>query len=126
MKNIVKSVLILSLFGLFAVPAFTSHSAVQAEQTEFRSVRASHILVDTEEEALELKKRIENGESFEKLAKEYSKCMSREKGGNLGFFKRGQMVKPFEDAAFSLPVGVISDPVKTEYGWHLIKVTSKI
>ena len=68
----------------------------------------------------------ENGESFESLAQEYSKCMSREKGGNLGFFKRGQMVKPFEDAAFSLPVGVVSDPVKTEYGWHLIKVTSKI
>ncbi len=125
MKNLVKSVLILSLFGIFAVPAFNVNP-VQAEQTEFRSVRASHILVDTEEEALELKKRIENGESFEKLAKEYSKCMSREKGGNLGFFKRGQMVKPFEDAAFSLPIGVVSDPVKTEYGWHLIKVTSKI
>lgn len=125
MKNIVKSALALSLLGILAVPAFNLQP-VQAEQTEFRTVRASHILVDTEEEALELKKRIENGESFESLAQEYSKCMSREKGGNLGFFKRGQMVKPFEDAAFSLPVGVVSDPVKTEYGWHLIKVTSKI
>ncbi len=125
MKNIVKSALALSLLGIFAAPAFNLQP-VQAEQTEFRTVRASHILVDTEEEALELKKRIENGESFESLAQEYSKCMSREKGGNLGFFKRGQMVKPFEDAAFSLPVGVVSDPVKTEYGWHLIKVTSKI
>ena len=125
MKNIVKSALALSLLGIFAAPAFNLQP-VQAEQTEFRTVRASHILVDTEEEALELKKRIENGESFESLAQEYSKCMSREKGGNLGFFKRGQMVKPFEDAAFSLPIGVVSDPVKTEYGWHLIKVTSKI
>lgn len=125
MKNIIKSALALSLLGIFAAPAFNLQP-VQAEQTEFRTVRASHILVDTEEEALELKKRIENGESFESLAQEYSKCMSREKGGNLGFFKRGQMVKPFEDAAFSLPVGVVSDPVKTEYGWHLIKVTSKI
>lgn len=125
MKNIIKSALALSLLGIFAAPAFNLQP-VQAEQTEFRTVRASHILVDTEEEALELKKRIENGESFESLAREYSKCMSREKGGNLGFFKRGQMVKPFEDAAFSLPVGVVSDPVKTEYGWHLIKVTSKI
>ena len=125
MKNIVKSALALSLLGIFAAPAFNLQT-VQAEQTEFRTVRASHILVDTEEEALELKKRIENGESFESLAQEYSKCMSREKGGNLGFFKRGQMVKPFEDAAFSVPVGVVSDPVKTEYGWHLIKVTSKI
>ena len=59
MKNLVKSVLILSLFGIFAVPAMNV-TPVQAEQTEFRSVRASHILVDTEEEALELKKRIEN------------------------------------------------------------------
>lgn len=125
MKNLFKSVLVLSLFGIFAVPAINTQP-VQAQQTEFRSVRASHILVETKEEALELKQRIQNGESFEKLAREYSKCMSREKGGNLGFFKRGQMVKPFEDAAFSLPIGVVSDPVQTDYGWHLIKVTSKI
>lgn len=125
MKNLFKSLLVISLFGICVIPSISSNS-VKAEQTEFRSVRASHILVDTQEEALELKQRIQNGESFEKLAKEYSKCMSREKGGNLGFFKRGQMVKPFEDAAFSLPIGVVSDPVQTEYGWHLIKVTSKI
>lgn len=125
MKIIFKSVLLFSLFGLFVVPSFYMQK-VQAEQTEFRSVRASHILVETEEEAISLKKRIENGESFETLAKEHSMCMSKERGGNLGFFKRGQMVKPFEDAAFSLPIGVISDPVKTEYGWHIIKVTSKI
>ena len=85
-------------------------------------VSAGHILVNTYEEAAELKKRIDSGESFEKLAAEYSKCPSAKRGGALGTFGRGQMVKPFENAAFNLDVGQVSDPVKTNFGWHLIKV----
>lgn len=89
------------------------------------SVRASHILVDTKQEAESLKTRIEKGESFETLAQEYSKCPSGRQGGDLGYFERGQMVPEFDQAAFSLPVGQISEPVQTQFGWHLIKVTAQ-
>jgi len=88
-------------------------------------VRASHILVATKEEALELKDKISTPEDFARYAAEYSKCPSGAKGGDLGFFGKGMMVKPFEDAAFSLSVGVVSEPVETQFGWHLILVTDK-
>jgi len=88
-------------------------------------VRASHILVDTEEEALELKEKIKSGEDFARYAAEFSNCPSGSNGGDLGFFSKGMMVKPFEDVAFTIPVGVVSDPVKTQFGWHLVLVTEK-
>ena len=90
-----------------------------------QEVRASHILVNTEEEALELKKKIKTAEDFARYAAECSNCPSGSAGGDLGFFGKGMMVKPFEDAVFLLPVGVVSDPVKTQFGWHLILVTEK-
>ncbi len=89
---------------------------------EAKQVKASHILVDNKALATELKDKIKKGESFEELAKKHSSCPSGKSGGDLGYFKKGQMVKPFEDAAFSLPVGQVSEPVKTQFGWHLIKV----
>jgi len=86
-------------------------------------VRASHILVEDEETAKKLKAEIEKGISFESMAREYSSCPSKAKGGDLGWFGKGQMVKPFEEAAFSTPENKISAPVKTQFGYHLIKVT---
>jgi parvulin-like peptidyl-prolyl isomerase len=86
-------------------------------------VRASHILVKDEGAAKQLKSQIEGGASFEEMAKEHSSCPSKRQGGDLGWFGKGQMVKPFEDAAFSLNEGKVSDPVKTQFGFHLIKVT---
>lgn len=86
-------------------------------------VAAFHILTETQESAQELhKKLIENAsmDTFIELAKTHSKCPSGQNGGNLGLFGRGQMVKPFEDAAFGLPVGHLSEPVQTQFGWHLI------
>jgi len=88
-------------------------------------VRASHILVKTEEEAKILKNNIKNAEDFAAAAQQHSSCPSSANGGDLGFFPRGMMVKPFEDAAFDLEIGKISDPVKTQFGWHLILVTDK-
>lgn len=88
-------------------------------------VRASHILVASEAEAAALVKKLAAGSKFEELARQYSTCPSGKSGGDLGFFGKGQMVKPFEDAAFSLPMGSVSQPVKTEFGYHLIKVTGK-
>jgi peptidyl-prolyl cis-trans isomerase C len=89
------------------------------------TVTASHILVDSKEKADEVKSEIENGKSFEDAAKEYSSCPSNASGGDLGSFSKGQMVPEFEEAAFSLELGVVSEPVKTQFGFHLIKVTSK-
>lgn len=86
-------------------------------------VAAFHILTETQESAAQLHKQLtENAtmDNFVALAKEHSKCPSGQNGGNLGLFNRGQMVKPFEDAAFGMQVGQLSDPVQTQFGWHLI------
>lgn len=88
-------------------------------------IKASHILVKTEGEAIDLVGKIKNGESFEKLAKANSNCPSGRNGGDLGYFGKGQMVREFENAAFALSVGEVSKPVKTQFGWHIIKLTDK-
>ncbi|MBU5426340.1 peptidylprolyl isomerase [Tissierella pigra] len=89
------------------------------------TVVASHILVEEEEKAKEIIKEIENGMSFEDAAKNYSTCPSKAQGGNLGEFGRGQMVPEFEDAAFNMEVDSISEPVKTQFGYHIIKLINK-
>ena len=108
---------IFTLFILLCSTAFT--------YDDVKQVRASHILVKTRNEAIQIKKDIDNGGDFAYYAKTYSLCPSGQNGGDLGYFSRGQMVQTFEDAAFELPVGEVSDPVGTEFGWHLIKVTDK-
>ena len=90
------------------------------------SVNASHILVDSEEKAKEIRAEIVAGNTtFADAAKANSSCPSGAQGGELGEFGRGQMVKEFEDAAFAMEVGELSEPVKTQFGWHLITVTAK-
>jgi peptidyl-prolyl cis-trans isomerase C len=87
------------------------------------SVQASHILVQTEEEAAKIKAEIDGGLSFEEAATANSSCPSKERGGDLGFFSQGQMVPEFEEVAFAATVGDVSAPVKTQFGFHLIKIT---
>lgn len=89
------------------------------------SVQASHILVDTEDEAKEIAEKINAGLEFEAAAGQHSKCPSKEKGGDLGFFTKGRMVPEFEEAAFEMEKDELSNPVKTQFGYHLIKVTDK-
>lgn len=89
-------------------------------------VQARHILVDTEEKAKEIADKLAKGEDFAKLAAENSKDPgSKDDGGKLGFFGKGQMVKEFEDAAFALQKGEVSKPVKSQFGWHIIKVEDR-
>ena len=89
-------------------------------------VKARHILVETEDEAKEVLEKLNKGEDFAKLAKKYSKDeTNKDSGGELGFFSKGKMVKEFEDAAFSLKINEISEPVKTSYGYHIIEVLDK-
>lgn len=100
----------------------------EANKSYFMSeeeVMASHILVATLEEAQEVAKNIKEGMEFELAAKEFSSCPSSAQGGNLGKFGRGRMVPEFEEAAFALSVGEISEPVKTQFGYHIIKVLDK-
>ncbi len=89
-------------------------------------VKARHILVEDEETAKEVRKKLDDGEDFEELAKKYSTDTgTKEKGGDLGFFSKGEMVNEFEEVAFALKVGEISQPVKTNYGYHIIKVEER-
>ncbi|NLX42256.1 MAG: hypothetical protein GXY79_02130 [Chloroflexi bacterium] len=99
-------------------------TALKAEMpTTAEQVHARHILVATEEEANQVRERLAAGESFEELAKELSTDTgSGAAGGDLGWFVRGQMVEPFEEVAFSLAPGTISEPVQSQYGYHIIEV----
>jgi peptidyl-prolyl cis-trans isomerase C len=89
------------------------------------TVEASHILVDTLEEADRIRKEIAEGLDFAEAAKKYSSCPSKAQGGSLGSFGRGQMVPEFEEAAFSIAEGTVSEPVQTQFGYHLILKTGE-
>lgn len=82
---------------------------------------AYHILVKTEQECLAIKDKLAKGGDFNKLAKQYSTCPSRKRGGDLGEFNRGDMVKPFDDVVFKNALFEVHGPVKTKFGYHLIK-----
>lgn len=96
---------------------------VQELKRQKLEVQALHILVKTFEEAQALRNELVAGEKFEKVAEFFSLCPSGQKGGELGYVRKGQMSPEFERAVFNLREGEISQPVKTEFGWHLIKVT---
>lgn len=120
-----KKVLVLLLLIAGVVFTFTNRLGAKMSN-DFTQVRAEHILVETENEASDIKTQIEDKKiTFEDAAKKYSKCPSKANGGDLGYFGRGMMVKEFEDAAFDAPAGSVTDPVKTQFGWHLIKVIDK-
>jgi foldase protein PrsA len=128
-KNVEKNLVIMKLLGSSIEVTEDEMKAYFEEKKDTFNVKeqvnASHILVETEEKAKEVKEKLNAGGDFAELAKEYSTDGSASLGGNLGFFSRGDMVKEFEDTAFSLEVGKVSDPVKTEFGYHIIKVIEK-
>lgn len=104
----------------------TEEQMKAAYEKKITEVDAQHILVETEEMANEVKKKIDDGEDFAALAAEHSMdTMSAENGGELGYFSAGTMVPEFEAAAFGLAEGEVSEPVKTSYGYHIIKVNDK-
>lgn len=91
----------------------------------YHTVCANHILVPTEKDAIQLKQQIKTFDDFKYYAKMYSKCPSGRNGGDLGCFSKGQMVKPFENAAFNGEVGEVSEPVQTQFGYHLLWITKR-
>lgn len=102
---------------------------IKARYDELKSkkpeIKASHILVKEQEIAEEVKEKLNNGADFAELAKDYSTDGSASQGGDLGYFGEGAMVPEFEKAAYALEIGGISEPVKTEFGWHIIKLVDK-
>lgn len=100
----------------------------EAHQDEFVTplrLRASHVLVNTEAEAKEIFQKLSAGADFAQLAAQYSKDPSREKGGDIGYFSKGQLIPEFESVCFNLEVGKISEIVKTQFGYHIIKLTER-
>ena len=112
MKKVLVMLLMLACSGVYAAE-------------EISTVCASHILVPTEADAVKLKSQISSYDDFKYYARLYSKCPSGQNGGDLGCFQKGQMVKPFEEAAFGGNIGEVSEPVQTQFGYHLLWVTKK-
>jgi len=102
-----------------------AYEARYAEAEPVREVRAAHILVETEEKAQELKAALDDGAAFADLAAEHNPDATAEKGGDLGWFGRGDMVPAFADAAFAMEPGTLSAPVETPFGWHLIRLEAE-
>ena len=90
-----------------------------------KSISACHILVGNEKDAQKIMERLAKGEDFAELAKRFSKCPSKSKGGNLGWFGKGDMVPEFEQACFNGKTGDVVGPVKTKFGYHVIKITGQ-
>lgn len=90
-----------------------------------RKARARHILVDTEQQCAELKEKILAGSDFARMAKEHSTCPSGRRGGDLGEFSPGRMVKEFDEIVFSAEINKVHGPVKTQFGYHLLEITSR-
>jgi len=136
----IEKLIVQRIVDKIAVPEKEAKEYYDAHTDMFKQpeqVHASHILIKVDPEAKqsdkdealkkikEIQQKEKKGEDFGELAKANSQCPSSSKGGDLGFFGRGQMVPPFEEAAFSLKPGEVSDIVKTRFGYHLIKVTDK-
>ena len=86
------------------------------------SAWASHILVNSKSEALQVKQKISKLKEFQKMARKKSTCPSSQKGGDLGWFRKGMMVKEFDDAVWNIPLSTTSNPIKSQFGYHLIWV----
>ena len=125
LKEVLKDQLLMEKAALKDVKV--SEDEIKKRYEEYKpEIKASHILVKDEKTAQEVKKKLEEGAKFEDLAKEYSQDPgSAAKGGDLGFFGPGKMVPEFEEAAYALEVNKISEPVKSQHGFHIIKVTEK-
>jgi peptidyl-prolyl cis-trans isomerase C len=138
--QVIKKLIDTQIMALIVIPDPEIRTFYDTHPDYFKrpeQVRASHILIKVDPQAEQpvkdekkaklqkIQKRLKAGEAFAVLAKEISECPSNIKGGDLGYFERGKMVKPFEDVAFKLKTGEVSDIVETRFGYHLIKVVDK-
>ena len=126
-NTLLKQYALSKLLGTVTVSDEEAESYFNDHKDTFKSgpsARASHILVDSKEQAEAILEEINGGLSFEEAASKYSSCPSRERGGDLGEFGKGQMVPEFENAVFNMKAGEVSAPIQTQFGYHIIKVAS--
>ena len=128
-ENVLKQYVINKILTSVKLTEEEKKAFFEAQKQSFskpETASAKHILVDSEEKANDILGKINAGEvSFEDAAKEHSTCPSKDAGGDLGTFGRGQMVPEFENAVFNMNKGEVTGPVKTQFGYHLIKVDAK-
>ena len=128
-KNVLKQYVINQILTEVKLTDEEKQAFYEANKANFsnpETANAKHILVDSEEKANEILAQIKAGDvTFEDAARANSTCPSKDQGGDLGTFGRGQMVPEFEDATFAMNVGDVSEPVKTQFGYHLIKLEAK-
>lgn len=128
-KNVLKQYVINQILTSVQLTDEEKQAFYEANKANFsnpETVNAKHILVDSEEKANEILSQVKSGDiTFEDAAKAHSTCPSKDRGGDLGSFGRGQMVPEFDSAVFAMNVGEISEPVKTQFGYHIIKLESK-
>lgn len=118
MKFLLKLMIVLVIFASIYIAAES-----YMLQYQYKEIKVSHILLNTQEDAMIIKERLNNGETFEEIAQERSLCPSKNVGGNLGWInKESNMDKDFLKTAFSMQKGHISDPVQSAYGWHIIRL----
>lgn len=127
-KNLLKQYALKKLFDEIKISEEAMKTHYAQHQERFKKpaqIRASHILVNTQEKGEEIFAKLLEGEKFEDLATIHSLCPSKQKGGDLGFFSKGKMVPEFDKASFALSIDEISKPVKTQFGYHIIKKTDE-
>ncbi len=118
MKFMLKTMIVLVIMASVYIAAET-----YMQQYQYKEIKVSHILLDTKEDAENIKERLNNGEVFEELAQERSLCPTKTVGGNLGWIgKNNKLDKAFSKAAFSMKKGHVSEPVQSAYGWHIIRI----
>ena len=110
---------------LFVILLLILFGCIGCLAKEYSNACANHILVPTELDAIKLKSQIKTFEDFKYYARIYSSCPSGQRGGDLGCFGKGQMVKPFEEAAFTGKINEVSDPIKTQFGYHLLWIRDR-
>jgi len=108
-------------YGITSLLGFIIANIVHQLKYDMATAAAIHILVKTEKQALGLKSKLDQGADFAQLAKKFSICPSKKKGGDLGEFQRGKMVKAFDDVVFKKEILKVHGPIKTKFGYHLIK-----
>lgn len=126
--HLIKTMALRQLFEAIVLTEKEKNAYYEENSQKFMKpmqANAAHILVKTEEEGKKVIERLNNEESFEDIAKDVSQCPSKEKGGDLGYFGQGQMVPEFEEATFKMNIGDVSELVKTQFGYHVIKLLDK-